>query len=197
MSAASPIALKPILDAVLKDYLLPWSGDHGVAHWARVLENGVRLSAETGADPDVVALFAVLHDSCRVNEHADPGHGPRAAQFASSLRGEVFELEDDAFELLQLACAGHTCQKHHPNLTIQTCWDSDRLDLGRVGIEPDPYWLGTPPARRPETIRWANGRATLRAVPDFVKSVWGVDLAAGNSDSTRNFAPGARRVQIE
>ena len=25
--------------------------------------------------------------------------------------------------------------------TIQTCWDSDRLDLGRVGIFPSPKYL--------------------------------------------------------
>jgi hypothetical protein len=25
-----------ILHAVLEDYALPWDGDHGIAHWARV-----------------------------------------------------------------------------------------------------------------------------------------------------------------
>jgi uncharacterized protein len=27
-----------ILHAVLEEYALPWGGDHGVAHWARVFE---------------------------------------------------------------------------------------------------------------------------------------------------------------
>jgi uncharacterized protein len=37
--------------------------------------------------------------------------------------------------------------KHHSggevstNKTIQTCWDADRLDLGRVGIIPAPKYL--------------------------------------------------------
>ncbi len=36
-----------ILRAVLDEYVLPWDGDHGIAHWARVLENGLRLAEET------------------------------------------------------------------------------------------------------------------------------------------------------
>ena len=29
------------------------------------------------------------------------------------------------------------------NPTIQTYWDADRLDLGHVGIRPDPYFLSS------------------------------------------------------
>src|SRR3954466_1645131 len=81
---ATNIAL--ILQAVLEEYALPWDGDHGVAHWARVLENGLRLAGETGANVEVVRLFAILHDSRRVSEATDPDHGPRAAEFARTLR---------------------------------------------------------------------------------------------------------------
>src|SRR3954463_2713651 len=97
-----------ILHAVLDEYILPWGGDHGVAHWARVLENGLRLAGETSADVEGVRLFAVLHDSRRVNEATDPEHGPRAAEFALSLRGHLFDLPDHEFRLLHRACAGHT-----------------------------------------------------------------------------------------
>ena len=38
-----------VLKSVLEDYALPLNGDHGVAHWARVLEIGMRLADETGA----------------------------------------------------------------------------------------------------------------------------------------------------
>lgn len=38
-------------------------GDHGIAHWARVLENGPRLAGETGVDIEVVQLFVILYDS--------------------------------------------------------------------------------------------------------------------------------------
>jgi uncharacterized protein len=88
-----------ILKTVLEDYALPTNGYHGVSHWARVLENGVRLAEETNANLQVVKLFAVLHDSRRLNESTDPEHGPRAAKFASELRGRVFDLDDHEFRL--------------------------------------------------------------------------------------------------
>jgi uncharacterized protein len=44
-------------------------------------------------------------------------------------------------------------------VTVSTCWDADRLDLGRVGIEPHPDYLCTAEARHPETIAAAHGRA--------------------------------------
>jgi uncharacterized protein len=165
-----------ILQAVLEDYALPWGGDHGVAHWARVLENGLRLAGETGANVEIVRLFALLHDSRRVNENFDPDHGPRAAEFARTLRGRLFDLPDHEFGLLHRACAGHTHERTDPDVTVQTCWDADRLDLGRVGITPHPSRLCTEVAKRPETIAWADGRARMRVVPEFVRDEWGIDL---------------------
>src|SRR5580704_15733056 len=140
--------LRPVLDAILEDYTLPLNGDHGITHWARVLQNGRRLTEETGANIQVVTLFAVLHDSRRINEGTDPDHGPRAAKFATQLRGLVIDLDDHAFRLLHRACEGHTHERTHPDVTIQTCWDSDRLDLGRVGIRPHPSRLCTEAAKQ-------------------------------------------------
>jgi uncharacterized protein len=171
-----PANIALILDAVLEDYALPWDGDHGVAHWARVFENGLRLAEETGANVEVVQLFAVLHDSRRINEATDPDHGPRAAEFARTLRGRWFDLPDHEVQLLYRACAGHTHERTHPDVTIQTCWDADRLDLGRVGITPHPNRLCTAAAKRPATIRWADGRASLHVVPEFVCEQWGIEL---------------------
>lgn len=171
--------LRPILNAVLEDYALPLDGDHGVAHWARVLENGLRLAGETGANIEIVSLFAVLHDSRRISEVSDPEHGPRAAEFAKELRGNLIELGDHDFRLLYRACEGHTHGRTDPDITIQTCWDSDRLDLGRVGIMPHPSRLCTEVAKRRETIMWADGRASFGVVPNFVAGEWGIDLADG------------------
>ena len=82
-----------ILRAILDVYALPASGEHGIAHWARVLENGLKIAASNGADTEVVALFALFHDSRRVNEDEDDGHGARGAQFARSLRGRLVHLD--------------------------------------------------------------------------------------------------------
>lgn len=175
-SKAFRMHLKPILQAILDEYALPVGGDHGVGHWARVLENGLRLAEATGANFEVISLFAVLHDSRRLNEDSDPDHGPRAAEFAARLRGHFFVLNDHEFRLLYRACEGHTHERTHPDVTIQTCWDSDRLDLGRVGVTPHPDRLCTAIAKRPETIKWADGRATFRVIPTFVLEEWGIDL---------------------
>lgn len=175
--------LYSILHFVLEEYALPWDGDHGIAHWARVLENGLRLTEETGANVEVVRLFAVLHDSRRLSESNDPDHGPRAADFARDLRGLMIDLPDQEFRLLHRACAGHTHERTHSDITIQTCWDADRLDLGRVGITPHPSRLCTEAARRPEMIRWADGRASFRVIPDFVGGAWGIDLETGRRSS--------------
>ncbi len=84
--------LKPVMQAILEDYALPLGGDHGVAHWARVLENGLKLAEATGANVDVVSLFAVLHDLGRINECTEHDHGLRGADFTAELRGSVFDL---------------------------------------------------------------------------------------------------------
>jgi uncharacterized protein len=166
--------LKPLVHRILEDYELPWHGTHGVAHWARVLENGLWLAKETGANLEVVQLFAVFHDCRRVNEGRDQGHGQRGAELAAALRGEWFTLSDNDFESLYEACVRHTDGSTDGNITVQTCWDADRLDLGRVCICPEPGRLCTPTAKR--IIKWADKRACLEMVPELVKTQWGIDV---------------------
>lgn len=168
--------LKPLLNQILSDYPLPWHGDHGIAHWARVLENGLKLCELTGANVQVVTLFAILHDSQRLNESHDPDYGPRAEQFAIRIRDSYLDLNDADFSLLRKACFGHTHELKHPDVTVQTCWDSDRLDLGRVGIVPHPSRLCTNAAKQREIINWAHGRASLGVVPELVTKDWNIRL---------------------
>ena len=172
-----PLNLPLIVHAILDEYVLPRDGDHGVAHWARVLENGLRLAKVTGANIEVVQLFALFHDSKRVKETSDPEHGRLGAEFASELRGRVFDVPDHEFRLLYRACADHTHERTHPDNTVQTCWDADRLDLGRVGVTPHPNRLCTDAAKDPAMIKWADGRASFGIVPEFVVDEWGIDLA--------------------
>lgn len=168
---------RALLRVILKDYALPYFGIHGISHWARVLENGLRLAELTGANKEVVRLFALLHDSKRINETIDPGHGLRGAEFAITLRGTMFNLNDQEFDLLFEACANHTDGKTEADVTVQTCWDADRLDLIRAGITPDPKHLCTTAAKDPEIIRWANARSKNDTTPEFVHSEWLVESA--------------------
>ncbi len=144
-----------LIAAIRVQYALPWRGIHGVAHWARVRETGLRLAARTGADHAVVELFAVLHDARRRNEGDDPGHGGRGAELAVAFRGTLIHLSDVEFALLRAACTDHTKGLIEADITIQTCWDADRLDLGRVGIVPDPARLCTAAAKEPAMRDWA------------------------------------------
>ena len=160
-----------ILAAILRGYALPAGGDHGVVHWARVLENGLRVAEATGADREVVRLFALFHDSRRVNEYHDDGHGLRGGEFARSLRGSLVYLDDARFELLFEACRLHTDGHTTGDPTLLACWDADRLDLGRVGITPEPHRLCTDAARG--LLPWAHDRAVGGHVPTEVLAGWG------------------------
>lgn len=124
-------------------------GIHGPLHWAVVERNALYLAEKNNVNPTLVSLFALFHDSCRVNDNHDPEHGPRAAVYALELREQVQGLlPDDAnFERLLEACKGHTQIIHHKDPAIAVCWDADRLDLGRVGIAPHPKYLNTDEAK--------------------------------------------------
>lgn len=116
---------------------------HGLSHWDRVYNFGQQLLTPE-CNPLVVGLFAYLHDSCRVNNAYDEKHGPRAAEWIETLRDNLLKgLTDDEFHLLQEAIRKHTVCHSTGNPTIDACFDSDRLDLGRVHITPDPKKMAT------------------------------------------------------
>lgn len=153
-----------LVSAILAQYQLDPDSAHGLAHWGRVLENGLKLAEVTGADQAVVTLFAVFHDACRINENKDPGHGARGAELAYQLRGKAFSCSDAQMDLLVRACSGHTnSPPGEKDVTVLTCWDADRLDLGRVGKTVDPTRLCTGAAMQPDLIE----RATKNAVTGY------------------------------
>lgn len=145
--------------AAMERYVMNLGGIHGPIHWERVHENAAYLAKHSGGDLLVARLFAYLHDSCRESDGADSAHGARAARFASTLRGKLLTLDDDRFELLRFACEFHEKGKVSDDPTIGTCWDADRLDLGRVGIRPLPRLLSTARAKRPTVIDWGYKRS--------------------------------------
>lgn len=139
---------------------------HGPAHWARVERHARELCAVLGVDPRIPVLFAVLHDSCRLDDGIDPGHGARAAAWMRELVAQgILMLDAQDADRLAHAMDHHTHGIQDGPLVEQICWDADRLDLGRVGITPDPARLCTAPAREAwriaRAVAWSNGK-TLR-----------------------------------
>ena len=116
---------------------------HGIDHWDRVARNGESLNVP-GADMEVVLCFAYLHDVERDSDAYDVEHGPRAAELIDQIRNSVLGfLNDKQIGMLKDACTFHTTCHRTGNPTIDACFDSDRLDLGRVGIIPDPARMAT------------------------------------------------------
>jgi uncharacterized protein len=146
---------------------------HGVAHWARVYDNGSRIAPATGADPEILLLFCLFHDACRVTEGWDDGHGRRGADLAARWRGEYFDIPPAGFDLLYEACDRHTDGLTEAEVSLQTCWDADRLDLARASILPSPQRLCTEIARDSGLIAWATERSVRRTVPEWLASAWG------------------------
>ncbi len=161
-----------LLEAIAAQYTLdPW-GTHGLDHWGRVLENGLRLAEIEGGDRTVIRLFAIFHDACRHNQTRDPGHGARGAALAEKLLGDLSLVTKEQLNLLTLACRDHTDGKTDAELTVQICWDSDRLDLARVPIMPSAKYLCTETAKNDQFLHWANQRAIANYSPPFVHTDW-------------------------
>lgn len=161
ISGVSKVVSINLIRHVVSKYPLNPRGTHGTSHWMRVKQNGMILSEETGANRNVVELFALFHDSRREREGYDEDHGRRGAEFAHKLwKMRYFQLSSREFDLLHEACSWHTGGGNSPDdVTVATCWDADRLDLARVGIAPSADRLCTGAARNPEMIRWAVERS--------------------------------------
>ena len=130
-----------LIALIKSEFKIDCQGIHGANHWARVLHHGKNIGQIRKADLMVVELFGFLHDSCRLNDGRDPQHGERAAEFAHGIHGDFYSLNPKQLDQLCYAMKHHSGGDVSLDATIQTCWDSDRLDLGRVGILPSPQYL--------------------------------------------------------
>lgn len=173
-----------LLALLRAEFALDLNGVHGEAHWKRVRDTGLRLAERTGADTRVVELFAYLHDVKRESDGFDREHGARAAAFVETLDASWLLVPTLARQQLIYACRLHTAGLIEADVTVQTCWDADRLDLGRVGIRPNPRLLCTAAARDPETIEWAyrhsrQREGTSTADPEHPEVRTGIDGYSG------------------
>ena len=158
MSELIQIDFQQIVRVAKQRFVMDIHGIHGIAHWQRVRETAC-ASPNNGANPLIVELFAFLHDCCREDDGTDPGHGERAAEFSRTLRKSHLHLSDADFALLHEAIRDHELGLTKGDITVLSCWDADRLDLGRVGIRPGARYLCTEFARKKETIACALERS--------------------------------------
>lgn len=150
-----------------KIYVLDWRRSiHGFAHWQRVLKNGLLIAKRNGANQQVVTLFAFLHDIKREDDGYDIEHGGRAKELIlDTIQDRFLHLPKPELDLLTYACEFHTHGFTEADITVQTCWDADRLDLGRVGIVPDPNYLCTEVAKEEQIIAAAFQRSLAKNKP--------------------------------
>ena len=140
--------LAAALQAVVARARLAASPLHGETHWRRVAANALDLAdADARCDREVVLLFAIVHDAARENDDWDRGHGARAADLARELNERWLGLSAERLDLLATACAGHSEGRTSADPTIAACWDADRLDLIRIGVEPRVRLMSTAAGR--------------------------------------------------
>ena len=145
--ANKDIHIKRLREYAIKHSILGEYSVHGVSHWDRVARNAEVLIT-SDVDELVVKAFAYIHDVERVNESDDLQHGPRAALLVEEIRSSVLSfLNDQEIEQLKEACRLHTLRHRTEDPTVNACFDADRLDLGRVGITPNPDKMATAAGR--------------------------------------------------
>lgn len=144
----SSIETATLIAEILKDYELPIRGQHGIGHWARVLENGLKLADATGGGSTGRDVVLPLSRFATCERLLRPRAQPSGRRIRPYMRGTLLHLNDADFEQIFEACRLHTNGLMTGDITLQVCWDADRLDLGRVGITPDPKRLCTDAARR-------------------------------------------------
>ncbi|MFL5660101.1 MAG: hypothetical protein ACJ8BW_01985 [Ktedonobacteraceae bacterium] len=120
---------------------------HGLDHWFRVWKNAqLLIGMEPGVDLEVVALYALFHDSMRMNDGPDRSHGLRGYRLWERFnqRQDVKQyLTQHQGELFFEACVEHSDGLRSTDPSIAACWDADRLDLHRKGVWPDPQYMST------------------------------------------------------
>lgn len=133
---------------------------HGPGHWGRVEQHARAICGHMRIPLVVPVLFAMVHDSQRIDDGADVWHGERAARFVRGQRGRQFGfLSAEQLELLVEACAHHSNGQVSTNPIIAACWDADRLDLWRIGRRPNLDLLSTAFAKQPAAINFAEALA--------------------------------------
>jgi len=147
-------SIKSIKEKCIQNFELDINGIHGIGHWENVATNAIAIAQSNGADPVVVQLFAFIHDSCRISDDYDHDHGLRAAEWMSEWLQDYISLNKTQFNLLYEAIKNHNKGETTLDPAIGSCWDADRLELGRLDIYPDINKMSTKLCKDEVFIEW-------------------------------------------
>lgn len=132
---------------------IPIDSIHGYDHWKNVEKIGHYIADRNGADKKVISAFAFLHDIGRTDESEESGHGKKSAELIEKSFNP--DLSDEKQKKLLVAVSEHDkADARSDDITIQTCWDADRLDLPRVHVFPDKNLLYTEVGKSQETFKY-------------------------------------------
>lgn len=163
----------PLVQAVCNQHKLDLNHTgHGLDHWCRVIDNGLRLSAITpNVDRDVIIAFGFLHDSGRTHDEHCEVHGKVAGVYVMRELDVLIPLTNEQKLMVSIACINHTSAQpgEFPlyDETLLTCFDADRLDLWRVGILPCNKYLFTDAAKTYDFQLISNTMAENRSIPSW------------------------------
>jgi len=96
---------------------------------------------------EVVAMYALFHDSMRFNDGEDRAHGMRGFRLWERYKAldphiqAAFHHRQE--EILFEAITEHSDGGTSSDPTIAICWDADRLDLPRKGMWPETRFMST------------------------------------------------------
>lgn len=145
MNAPTPADLVAFARNVEADAAFAGSEIHGALHWRGVAEQALWLTEHLGLSRRLrVAAFAfgAVHDSQRLHDGHDPGHGARAALWLKR-SGWLprLGLADEAAVLLE-SLVHHDRGRTAPGDALMALgWDADRSLLSRVGVAPSPAFF--------------------------------------------------------
>lgn len=142
---------------------LEYHGVHGIDHETRVLvlaEVIGRLVSKRGQEIDQEAIrwAAVTHDTQRVNDFSDLGHGGRSASW---VRRNLRRIQSNGYTGIDVDKVAYINRWHVPHdqrapeMTpeLKVFKDADGLDRVRVGLL-DPSYLRTEEARGMVNVAW-------------------------------------------
>lgn len=164
---------KDVLFEIMDDFLLELGEDsiHGIFHWGRVIENGLHISKYNNANKKIIITFGFFHDVKRYINGNDPLHGIRGGNYLREFKG-LINLTDEELETTAMACEGHTLYIHDNDLNTGTCWDADRLDLGRDNIYPDINRLNNHFKEMPQLIEEGYHRGKEKKLPKWTLEIY-------------------------